>query len=118
MSLERAIELNAILSDYAMVMIGLKRFDTIRRLPRDVTLLELCEATALIASGAANEKHADGSATLLSHCDERLVAAIYALEHYQPSTRIIVLRANTGDGEAGGEAGLYVAPLSDRQEGY
>lgn len=49
----------------------------------EYSLSELVEANKLIAGPAGTTENDDGTKSIAMHCDDRLVAALYALTHYQ-----------------------------------
>lgn len=101
MSLERAREINRVLTGVTFASYGLAEAPSIAEL-RGVSLAEMLESKALVR--AANLiKDADGKQTITMTCDDRLIAAIYVLINYEPRSEAIVEI---------GDIGVAVLPLA------
>lgn len=82
MTKERAIELMRIVNSFAFYEMGL--VDAPKKLPIDVSLLELCVALEIVEKNGVTQNE-DGSTTHMMRPDQRLIAAAYTATHYRAS---------------------------------
>lgn len=94
MTPERAKEIVSAINDRAYFKMGLKEAPDIGSL-EGVSLAEMLEAKNAVEAGnrAAQEhaKQTGGTYSVSIIPDDRLIAAAYALEHYQPDNEAVVV---------------------------
>jgi len=97
MTPERAQEIVTAINARHMVSMGIDR--PLGSL-QDVSLAEMLEATSIVeAKNAAAEAHArehGGGYSISIVPDDRLIAAVYVVDHYQPSREPILYLPNPG----------------------
>lgn len=89
MTPERAQQIVSAINDRCFFNMGLKKAEEIGSL-KEVSLAEMLEASAMIEAGDRAAPSVGGTKTLMVIPDDRLIAAAYVLEHYQPSNESII----------------------------
>lgn len=95
MPLERARELCSIVNSYAYATLGVKAATP---LPKDVSLFDLVQAREIVERENKRLETAPadgGSRSFYMLPDPRLIAAVYAIEHYPVGPQAIILRPAT-----------------------
>lgn len=90
MNLERAFEIVSIVNDMAFYSMGLWDEGKPVRGLANISLGEMLEAKRLVEEGNAAPA-AEGSRTIHVVPDDRLIAAAYALFHYEPNGDAILI---------------------------
>lgn len=101
MTPERAREIVKAINNRCFFKMGLA--DVIISLD-GVTLAEMVEAAAMVRGGNAKAEPVDGMKTIMMVPDDRLIAAVYALDHYAVDSEPVLF---VPDGKA--LRALYVA---------
>lgn len=88
MTIERAIEINAAICDFSFVTMGLKSSLSTKALT-GLSLRQMLDAVEIVEA-ANSSPSIDGKRTIHIVPDQRLVAAVYCLEHYEPRSEAIL----------------------------